>query len=522
MRLFWWQLLLLFILIQLLEPWRISHKIYATAEVSLTFKSTVGNSQQLDDVIGRNPCLRQRACLNCYKLKDPGVACLFPGICKLSLQAKTFSLSPVAPRVFYSHSVQLQEKVGESDNRGIEARGNDDSGIPTFTTEKKTNDKRPKKRKVAAIVGGAVAALLVVLVVLLVYLCLLRVKKFIRRTSETESSIPSPPAERELGDTSPYAFALSPFDTQNIRELTISELEQATSNFSHNNIIGEGRFGLAYKGLLQDGSFVAVKRRLDAPTRFFLHQVKQFSRVQHVNLVRLIGYYYDSYQQLLVYDYLSNGNTGNHLYDSEGLPIGKLGIRQRLSIALGAANGLGHLHSLVPPVLHMHFRTSNVLLDENFMPKVSDYGLTKLLIEGNHAGSSSSVDCFLDPELDMSRNFSERSDVYSFGVFLLELISGREANSTHRINLDENLVLQGKDNKNFDQFVDKSLKGQAMHAAKRMMELALICVATSIRRPPMKYVVEVLERVQEIEIGHLRSEQDVQIGAVTLGSELFK
>ena len=115
----------------------------------------------------------------------------FPGICKLSLQAKTFSLSPFAPRVFYSHSsVQLQEKVGESDNRGIEARGNDDSGIPTFTTEEKTNDKRPKKRKVAAIVGSAVAALLVVLVVLLVYLCLLRVKKFTRWTSETESAIP--------------------------------------------------------------------------------------------------------------------------------------------------------------------------------------------------------------------------------------------------------------------------------------------------------------------------------------------
>lgn len=79
--------------------------------------------------------------------------------------------------------------------------------------------------------------------------------------------------EWERGDTSPYAVALSPLDTQNLRELTIQEVEQATYNFSQNNIIGEGRFGLAYKGLLQDGSIVAIKRRLHAPTRSFFHQV---------------------------------------------------------------------------------------------------------------------------------------------------------------------------------------------------------------------------------------------------------
>ncbi|POO01253.1 Tyrosine-protein kinase [Trema orientale] len=452
--------------------------------------------------------------MNCYKLKDPGVTSLFPGICTLSLQAKTD---------FPSHSsIQLREKFPKPKTNRRAAEANGDSDAPTLTTVQETHDKRPKKRKVAAIIGGGVAALLVVIIVLLVYICLMRIKKFIRRTSESESSVPSPPDEFERGNTSPYAVAFSPFDTDNLKELSILELGQATSNFSQNNIIGEGRFGLAYKGLLQDGSIVAIKRCLRPPTRSFFHQVKHIARVQHPHLVRLIGYYHDSYQELLVYDYLSNGNVGIHLYDNEGSPIGKLGIRQRLSIALGAAKGLGHLHSLVPPVLHMHFRTRNVLLDENFMAKVSDYGLTKLLVEGNHVGSSSSIDCFLDPELDMPKNFSERSDVYSFGVFLLELISGREANARNQSNSGEYLVFQAKHSEEFYEFVDKSLGGQAMHAAKQMMELALMCLDASERRPSMKFIVEELERIQEGEIARLSFELDSQIGAVTLGSELFK
>ncbi|EXB74651.1 Proline-rich receptor-like protein kinase PERK8 [Morus notabilis] len=434
-------------------------------------------------------------------------------------QAKILNPSPFSTGAFPSHSsIHLQERIYKS------AAANGDSGVPTLTTEQEEGGhdyKRPKK-KVAAIIGGAVAALLVVVVVFLVYICLMRVKKLIRRTSESASSVPSSPVEWERGGTSPYAVALSPFDTQNLRELSILEVEQATCNFSQNNIIGEGRFGLAYKGMLQDGSIVAIKRRLQTPTRSFFHQVKQIARVQHVHLVKLIGFYYDSYQHLLIYDYLLNGNVGNHLYDSEGLPIGKLGIRHRVSIALGAAKGLGHLHSLVPPQLHLNFRTRNVLLDETFMAKVSDYGLSKLLIEGNHAGSSSAIDCFLDPELDMPKNVSDRSDVYSFGVFLLELISGRGANVRNRSNSGENLVLQAKQTEDFEEFVDKSLGRQATGAAKQMMELALMCIDGSARRPPVKFVVEELERIQEGENARLSSELDLQIGAVTLGSELFR
>ncbi|KAF3455002.1 hypothetical protein FNV43_RR05450 [Rhamnella rubrinervis] len=492
------------------------NKLAPAAEASLAYGSKLVGSERPGSISGKNPCLRQKACANCYKLKDPGVASLFPGICTISLQAKTFNLLSVAPTFFTSHSsYPIQEKIHKPRNyRKIAADG--DGGVPTLTPVQEAHGKKSKKRKVAAIIGGAGAALLVVIVVVLMYICLKRVKRYVRRTSDTASSSPSPAAELEIGNTSPYSVPLSPFDPQNLRQLSILELEQATCNFSQNNILGEGRFGFTYKGLLQDGSIVAIKRRLHSPPQYFFHEVKNISRVQHMHLVSLIGYYQDTHQQLLIYDFLSNGNIGNHLYDSEGLPIGKLGIRQRLSVALGAARGLAHLHSLVPPLLHMHFRTSNVLVDENFMPKVSDYGLAKMVIEGNQAGSSSSIDCFLDPELDTPKKFSEKSDVYSFGVFLLELISGREAHGEKQSNSAGNLVLQAKKRKEFDNFVDKALQGQTMYAARQIMELAMTCIdEASLRRPTMKFAVEELERIQE-------SEVDVQFGAVTLGSELFK
>ncbi|XP_021830505.1 probable leucine-rich repeat receptor-like protein kinase At5g49770 isoform X3 [Prunus avium] len=435
MRLFWWQQLPLLLLIQLLEPGRTGYKIYA--EALQTFKSRVGGPQLFNGQIRRYPCLRQWKIVNCHKDRR------FSGIHSVPRRANTVNLSPFSPRLVVAHSsIQLQKELHKPRNRRIAAIVDGDNGAPTLTPVQEARGNNLRKQKVAALIGGVAAALLVVIIVVIVYICLMRVKRFIRRTSETESSVPSPPVEWERRNMSPYAVALSVYNTQNLRQLTILELEQATCNFNEINIIGQCRFGLVYKGLLQDGSIVAIKRRLHAPTQYFFHEVKRIAHVNHVHILRLIGYCQDASQQLLVYEYFPNGNVGNHLYDAEGLPIGKLGIRQRLSIALGAAKGLAHLHNLVPPLLHMYFRTSNVLLDENFTAKVSDYGLTKLLVKGHHAGSSSTIDYFLDPELDLSKKFSEKSDVYSFGVFLLELISGREANGRIQLSSGDNLILQ--------------------------------------------------------------------------------
>ncbi|KAJ1409203.1 Serine-threonine/tyrosine-protein kinase, catalytic domain [Sesbania bispinosa] len=418
----------------------------------------------------------QWPCFDCYKLKDPG---------------------------------------------GITAKIDGNNDIPTHTPLQEAQVNKPGGRRVVAIVGGIVAALVIIVIVVIVYICLRHLKRFVRQTSETASSTPSPTVEMGRVNTSQYVNAFSPHYPQNTRQLTILELEQATLNFSQSNIIGEGGFGIVYKGLLQDGSIVAIKRRLFALIQDFIPEVKQIAHIHHIHLVKLIGYYEDSYQQLLVYEYLPNGNVGSHLYDSKGLPIGKLDLRRRLSIAIGASKGLEHLHSLVPPKVHTNFRTSNVLLDENYTAKVSDYGFFKLQTKINQASSSSNVDCFLDPELSLSEKYSEQSDVYSFGVFLIELISGCEAHSRNMSNPDENLVFQAKGSTSLDKFVDITLGDQEKHAARQMMNLALLCVDVTFRRPSMAQIVQELERIQR-DIAPLYCQDNEEIGVVTLGSELFQ
>ncbi|KAF8397684.1 hypothetical protein HHK36_016605 [Tetracentron sinense] len=516
MRLFWCQQLPLLLIIQLLEPSRSNQKIYA--EALHAFKSAVGSPQQFSCWVGRYPCLIPWAHVSCHKLKGPGVVSLLPGSRPLSPQSGVINFSPCASNLSPSQaSTRLRAGFNKSRKTRIETTVGGDTGVPTLTPTQVAHVKKPRKQ-LAAIVGvGVGAALLVVFIVALVYICLMRAKRFARRTSETASSVPSPPGiglgsfisfvdwvtcasfllvdwERENG--SPHVGALSRYDTQNLRQLTIVELEHATCNFIESNVIGEGGFGLVYKGMLQDGSFVAIKRRVHEPSQYFLQEVKNIVRVRHKHIVKLI--------------------------DSEGLPIGKLDMRQRLSIALGAAKGLEHLHSMVPPLLHMHFRTRNVLVDENFIAKVSDFGLLKLLVESDCSGSSSAIDCFLDPELRLSNEFSERSDVYSFGVFLLELGSGREALGRNQSEPHQNIVLQAKGMPGLDAFVDKTLGENTRDTVRWMMELALQCVDSSVQRPIMKSVVRELELIQVREMGHRPTGLGQEIDVFTLGSELFK
>ncbi|XP_004487114.1 probable serine/threonine-protein kinase PBL28 isoform X2 [Cicer arietinum] len=458
MQLLWRIKLLQLIMIQLL-----------CAEALLTFKGSFAGPHKFKCSIVKQPCQIQ-----CSKLNEPG---------------------------------------------GVKAKLERNIDTPTH---KEAQVKKQGGRRAAVIVGGAGAALvIIIIIVVVIYISMRCCKRFKRHSSDSASSVPSQAVEMGRVNNSQYVNAYYPHYMQHTRLLTILELEQATGNFSQSNIIGEGRFGFVYKGLLQDGSFVAIKRRLFALTRDFIPEVKQIAHIHHINLVKLIGYYEDSYQQLLVYEYLPNGNVGNHLYDNEGLPIGKLDLRRRVSIALGASKGLEHLHSLVPPLFHRNFSTRNVLLDENYTAKVSDYGFCKLHTKFNQAGSSSNVDCFHDPELSLSENYLEQSDVYSFGVFLLELISGCQVHNRNMPNPDENLVFQAKNRSGLDKFVDTTLGEQEKNGGRRMMKLALVCVDVIHRRPSMAHIVQELERIQR-DIAPLYSQINEEIGVVTLGSELFQ
>uniref|UniRef100_A0A453GHW3 non-specific serine/threonine protein kinase n=1 Tax=Aegilops tauschii subsp. strangulata TaxID=200361 RepID=A0A453GHW3_AEGTS len=260
------------------------------------------------------------------------------------------------------------------------------------------------------------------------------------RTSDTASD-ETPPTLAEWGRCGRTSSAP---DYQGARRFTLEEMSHATKNFSDANLVGAGTFGKVYMGLLLDGTVVAIKRRVGAPRQDFVDEVRRQSEIWHRNVVTLIGYCQDGGLQMLVFEHLPNGSVCGHLYDTGKESMTRLEFKQRLSIAIGAAKGLDHLHSLAPPLIHKGFKTSNVLVDENFIAKVSDAGVDRLLRGLEDPGSPLNgfrSGIYQDPEAHSLAQLSASSDVYSFGVFLLELITGREAASLVSPESTESFVL---------------------------------------------------------------------------------
>ncbi|XP_044485259.1 probable receptor-like protein kinase At2g39360 isoform X2 [Mangifera indica] len=297
-------------------------------------------------------------------------------------------------------------------------------------------------KSVATIVGGAAGALaLMAVFVGLVWFCKSQCKNVSNKNSETGSSDPSALVEWNRGAGSISATGQPLSGAHGARQFTMAELEQATRPFSESSLIGYGSFGPIYKGLLLD-TVVAIKRRPGPPRQEFVAEVNHLSAIRHRNLVSLLGYCLENGSQMLVFEYLPNGNMCNHLYDMGQEPSAKLEFKQRVSIALGAAKGLCHLHSLRPPLLHKNFKTANVLVDENFIAKVADAGVSTLLdkIEEADPSHMTNVNVFQDPELEGPGGFTEKSDVYSFGVFLFELVTGHEASHITSLGSYEALI----------------------------------------------------------------------------------
>lgn len=182
----------------------------------------------------------------------------------------------------------------------------------------------------AAILGGAAGAVaLVGILVIIIWFCFFH-GRTVSRTSETGSSDPSV----QFGITAGVELSL-----RDAKRFDIEELSSATKNFSDKSLIGLGKFGEVYKGLLHDGVLVAIKRRSATPSPEFVKEVRYLSSIQHRNLVTLLGYCQESGQQILVYEYIPNGSVSIHLYGAGQVSQEKLEFKHRLSIALGAAKG---------------------------------------------------------------------------------------------------------------------------------------------------------------------------------------
>jgi serine/threonine protein kinase len=246
------------------------------------------------------------------------------------------------------------------------------------------------------------------------------------------------------------------------------------------------------------------------------------SEIRHRNLVTLIGYCQEGGYQMLVYEYLPNGSVCGHLYGDSGT---RLEFKQRLSIAIGVAKGLSHLHSLSPPVVHNNFKTSNVLVDENFIAKVADAGIIRLIQGSDNAGPSNrpSGSIYHDPEVSSLMQQSESSDVYSLGVFLLELISGQEAVHLVPSDLKSSFIPWVESHlNNTNELIDPRLGSSFTSEGMRdLINLTLHCLTSSSRRrPKMQLVATELDRILETEM-NLTTVMGDGTAIVTLGSQLF-
>lgn len=293
------------------------------------------------------------------------------------------------------------------------------------------------------------------------------------------------------------------------KTFNIKDIERATANFDASRILGEGGFGLVYRGILDDGRKVAVKvlKRDDQHgSREFLAEVEMLSRLHHRNLVILIGICIENHIRCLVYELVPNGSVESHLHgvDRETDP---LDWGARMKIAFGAARGLAYLHEDSSPcVIHRDFKASNILLEHDFTPKVSDFGLARTgLDEQNKHISTHVMGTFgyLAPEYAMTGHLLVKSDVYSYGVVLLELLTGRKPVDLSQPPGQENLVawarplLTSKDG--LEIIVDPAIRSNAtMDSMAKVAAIASMCVQPEVSfRPFMGEVVQALKLVCE-------------------------
>ncbi|XP_054777190.1 probable serine/threonine-protein kinase PBL23 [Prosopis cineraria] len=295
----------------------------------------------------------------------------------------------------------------------------------------------------------------------------------------------------------------------NARVFTIQELASATDNFSSECLIGEGGFGSVYKGYIQSIDQAVAVKRLDRNkmqgSREFFSEVVTLSLVKHPNLVRLIGYCIEGDQRMLVYELMANGSLESHLLDLEPDKEG-LDWATRMKIAEGAARGMEYLHEEAdPPIIYRDLKASNILLDENFNAKLSDFGLAKMgpTEEGKDHVSTRVMGTYgyCSPEYALTGRVTTKSDVYSFGVVLMEIITGRRVYDTSRAEEEQNLIDWAQplleDREKFTLMADPLLKDNfPVKGLFKALAVAAMCLQEEAdTRPLMSDVVTALQHI---------------------------
>ncbi|XP_031382284.1 serine/threonine-protein kinase PCRK1 [Punica granatum] len=336
-----------------------------------------------------------------------------------------------------------------------------------------------------------------------------------RSESELESqNVSETSTESSMGRAN---FPIVSQRSSNLRDFSVSELKSATKNFSRSVLIGEGGFGCVFKGTIRSTEDlskkleVAVKqlsRRGTQGHREWVTEVNVLGVVEHPNLVKLLGYCADDdergIQRLLVYEYMPNGSVDDHLSPRSDKT---LSWAMRLRIARDTAQGLAYLHEEMDfQIIFRDFKSSNILLDEQWNAKLSDFGLARLgPTEGLTHVSTAVVGTmgYAAPEYVQTGRLTSKNDVWSYGVFLYELITGRRPLDRNRPKSEQKLLEWVKpylsDAKRFQLIVDPRLeRKQIQKSAYRLSTVANRCLVRNPKsRPKMSEVLEMVNKIME-------------------------
>lgn len=340
---------------------------------------------------------------------------------------------------------------------------------------------------IGAIVGGVAAGIIALLCIIGGYI-------YWRRRHPKEAFFDVPAQEE------------SEVNLGQLKRFSLSQLRIATENFSARNEIGRGGFGRVYKGVLSDGTAVAVKRLKEdhnlGNEQQFQTEVEIISMAAHRNLLRLYGFCTTPNERLLVYPFMSNGSVSSQLQLKKPNGEPALNSKMRKHIALGAAKGLAYLHEQCnPKIIHRDVKADNILLDDEFEAVVGDFGLAKP-VDFKNTHITTAVRGTLGhiaPEYMSTGKSSEKTDVYGYGITLLQLITGQGAVNLSRLSDNDDVMLLDWVKKlvredRVEVMVDPNLKEYDIEDIKELLRVALLCTQNSpAARPKMSEVVLMLE-----------------------------
>ncbi|KAG2569086.1 hypothetical protein PVAP13_7NG389050 [Panicum virgatum] len=332
---------------------------------------------------------------------------------------------------------------------------------------------------------GAVGSLVGILLVAFLVLVVMRRRRR-RRPSNT-------------GPTTPEGFIQRTTPAPTVPSSELSSLKKATGDFSESNIIGRGGFGIVYEGHLPDGRKVAVKRLIqysltDEGVNAFVREVGVMSKLRHGNLLQLLSYCQDGKERILVYEYMKNKSLNLYIFGRNPRLRALLNWDRRLEIVRGVARGVAYLHGLSEEVIHRDLKSSNILLDDNWRPKIADFGTAKLFVVDETDPTLIKSAGYTAPEyLSSERHLTLKCDVYSFGIILMEIISGKRNAVTPALLSD---AWESWNQGTISDLLDPAVaqpEPELLFELERCVQIGLLCVQQSPDdRPTMSAVVAML------------------------------